>query len=666
MPDAGTLAEIDNDAARRCDPGIDLAQGRGMLKLPDRRDTMTAEKRVERRLAAIVAADVVGYSRLMGADEIGTLRALRACRRELIDPTIAAHRGRIVKTTGDGLLVEFPSAVEAVSCSIAVQRGVASRNEGVAEDKRLTFRVGINVGDIIGEAGDIFGDGVNVAARLEALCEPGGLCISRAVRDQVRDKLPVTFEDLGEQQVKNIARPVRAFGLTPQAIASVPEFAPQGRAASSGRGRLWIIAALVAIMIAGGGAWWMLRAPPAEAPAPAPATPIGAARASIAVLPLEALGAEGGSDYFADGLTEDIISALGRFRDLSVMSLGAVFGYKGKHPSPTEVGRDLKVRYVVEGFIRRSPERIRVSLSLTDTGRSAVLWSEKYETEPKDIFAVQDDITRRVAGALVLRVTSLELARAAAKPPNNLEAYDLVLRGRALLSRLTRSGNAQARALFERAITLDPNYAPAYVGLGLVNLAASNTGWTEDPVEARERAEKLAQKAIALDDLSSSAHALLGAVAVNFGDYDHALDELKRAIDLNGSDAQSYGGLVTVLLYTGDLAGAIAAGETLTQFQSELPDSTALLLGMAYVLADRGADAIRILEPVVGHNPRDLYASVMLAVAYAAVGRHQQADELAKAVRQHFPTFSRDGFGSALRDPSLRAKLDHALESAGL
>src|SRR6516162_6627523 len=627
---------------------------------------MKAGKPIERRLAAIMAADVVGYSRLMGADEIGTLRALQGHRRELIDPKIATYHGRIVKTTGDGLLIEFPSAVEAVTCAIAVQQGVASRNANVAEDKRLVFRVGINVGDIISEDGDIFGDGVNVAARLESLGKPGGLCISRAVRDQVRDKLPVTFEDFGEQQVKNIARPVRAFGLAPEAIATIPELAPQARRASSGCAHLWITAGFIAVLIAGGGAYWIVRAPRTEAPVSAPVTPIGSARASIAVLPLEALGAEGGGDYFADGLTEDIIAALGRFRDLSVMSLGAVFGYKGKHQPPAEVGHDLRVRYVVEGFIRRGPERIRVSVSLTDTNHSAVLWSEKYEAEPKDIFAVQDDITRRISGALALRVTGLELARSAAKPPNNLEAYDLVLRGRALLSRVTRSTNAQARDFFERAIALDPNYAPAYVGLGLVNLLASNAGWTEDPVEARERAEKLAQKAIALDDLSSSAHALLGGVAVHFGDYDHALDELKRAIDLNGSDAQSYGGLVTVLLYTGDPAGAIAAGETLTQFQPELPDGTALHLGMAYVLADHGADAIRILEPVVGHNPRDLYASVMLAVAYAAVGRQQQADELAKTVRQRFPTFSRDGFGSALRDPGLRAKLDHALASAGL
>jgi adenylate cyclase len=643
----------------------------GSLQRFRRQDAMTDARPVERRLAAIMAADVLGYSRLMGADEIGTLRALQAHRRELIDPNIAAHRGRIVKTTGDGILVEFPSAVEAVACAIAVQRDIASRNAVVAEDKRLTFRVGINIGDIISEAGDIFGDGVNVAARLESLCEPGGLCISRAVRDQVRDKLPIIFDDLGEQLVKNIARPVRVFGLTPQVIAALPELAPNGRAAPGGRSLLWMIAALIAAMVAaGGGAWWMVRAPalmpqPSELTATPPA-PIGAARASIAVLPLEVLGAEGGSDYFADGLTEDVISALGRFRDLSVMSLGAVFAYKGKHPPPAEVGRDLKVRYVVEGFIRRGPERIRVSVSLTDTNRSAVLWSEKYEAEPKDIFAVQDQITRRITGALALRLTSIELARSSAKPPNNLEAYDLVLRGRDVLSRLTRSANAQARDLFERAIALDPNYAPAYVGLGQVDMRAANQGWTKDPGEALEQAEKLAQKAITLDDLSSGAHALLGDAAVQFGDYDRALEELKRAIDLNGSDAESYGHLVAVLTYRGDTAGAIAAGELLAQFQPELPDGAAFNLGIAYILADRGADAVRILERAVERNPAPLVSNVMLAAAYAAAGRQQEAERQAERVHQRFPTFSRDRFGSAWRDPTLRAKLDGALKNAGL
>jgi len=644
---------------------------KGMLKLPDRGEAMTDGKPVERRLAAILAADVVGYSRLMGADEVGTLRALSAHRRELIDSMIAARRGRIVKTTGDGLLVEFPSAVEAVACAISVQQGMALRNAGVAEDKRLILRIGINIGDIISEAGDIFGDGVNVAARLESLCEPGGLCISRAVRDQVRDKLPVTFDDLGEQQVKNIARPVRAFGLTPQAIAATPELPPQALTAPAKRGHRWVIAGVVAVALAAGGAaWWMVRAPPLV-PQPSDPTvvtpvPLGAARASIAVLPLEALGAEGGSDYFADGLTEDIISALGRFRDLSVMSLGAVFAYKGKHPPPAEVGRDLKVRYVVEGLIRRGPERIRVSVSLTDTSRSAVLWSEKYEAEPKNIFAVEDQITRRISGALALRVTGLELARSATKPPNNLEAYDLVLRGRDLLNRLTRPGNAEARGLFEQAIALDPNYAPGYVGLGRVDLNSVTQGWTQYPVETLKRAGNRARTAIEIDDLNAAAHALLGDVALHFGEHERAREELERAIDLNGSDIESHSSLIGVLLYAGDISGAIAGGELIAQFQPDIPANTGFHLGVAYLLAGRSADAVRVLERSVNRNPGNLYSNVMLAAAYGAVGRQQDANELAKRVRERFPTFSRDQFGLALRDPELRGKLDHAIEKAGL
>jgi adenylate cyclase len=269
------------------------------------------ETAVERRLAAIMAADVVGYSRLMGGDEVGTLRALRTHRSELIDPTIASRRGRIVKTTGDGLLAEFPSAVDAVACAITIQRSLASRNTSTAEEKRLTFRIGINIGDIIIEASDIFGDGVNVAARLETLCEPGGVCISRAVRDQVRDKMPVAFDDLGEQQVKNIARPVRAFGLGPNAIAAAPDLPQSAGIAATRHGHAGMFAAfIVALSIAGAGcAWWLLAAPTiisrqAEDVA-APAAPVAQARASIAVLPFTSPTADGDSDYFADGLTEE-------------------------------------------------------------------------------------------------------------------------------------------------------------------------------------------------------------------------------------------------------------------------------------------------------------------------------------------------------------------------
>jgi adenylate cyclase len=627
----------------------------------------TSEAPVERRLAAILAADVVGYSRLMGADEVGTLRGLQACRRELIDPAIAGRRGRIFKTTGDGMLVEFPSAIDAVACAIAVQQGMMRRNTDAAEDKRLVFRVGINIGDVIIEKGDVFGDGVNVAARLESLCEPGGICLSRSVRDQVRDKLPLAFDDLGEQSVKNIARPVRAFALGPPTIAAAPE--ADAGIVRRRRALPWIGAAAALLLIAAAGATWWVTREPVGAPQPAAATdsapaPVPAARAAIAVLPFTPLA--GDSDYLADGLTEDIIAALGRFRELSVIARAAVFAYKGKSPTPAEVGRDLKVRYVVEGSVRRSPERVHVSVSLTDTSRSAVLWSDKYEAEPKDIFAVQDQITRRISGALAVRVTALELQRSAAKPPDNLEAYDLVLQGRAFANRFTRSGNAQARQFFERAIERDANYAAAYVGLGLVELRATLLGWSQNPVKALEQAERLGKQAIGLDPLDPGAHALLGRVAVSFGEYDRAFDELKRAIDLNGSDAESYGGLLNVLLFRGDVEDAIAAGETLMQFQPDLPQAAAFHLGLAYILADRGNEAVRVLEAALDRNPDYLQVKVALAGAYAQIGRDGDAERQSAEITQRFPTFSSAEFGSLLRKPDQRAKLTALLSRAKL
>ncbi|MGE5268453.1 MAG: adenylate/guanylate cyclase domain-containing protein [Thiohalocapsa sp.] len=627
------------------------------------------EAPVERRLAAILAADVVGYSRLMGADEVGTLRRLRACRSEVIDPAIAARRGRIVKTTGDGLLVEFASAVDAVSCAIAAQQAMAARSAGEPDERRLIFRIGINVGDIIIEAGDIFGDGVNVAARLEALAPPGGLCISRAVRDQVRDKLAVQFDDLGEQEVKNIARPVRAFALMPEAIAAAPDLALAETPESAPRRRqATLLALLIAVLIAtAGGLWlWQHRSGLRDSRAPAASTPAAGPRASIAVLPFTALSADSGRDYFADGLTEDIIGALGRFRELSVIAPAAVFAYKGKNPTPAEVGHDLKVRYVVDGSVRRSGDAIRIAVNLTDAMRSRVLWSDKYDAGTKDIFAVQDRITHRISGALALRLTSLEEARSAAKHADNMEAYDLVLRGRALSSHATRADNARARSLFERAMELDPNYAPAYVALGSTEIAAVTQGWTPNPSDSLKRAESLARKALALDDLDPRAHALLANAALYFGEYDRALAEVKRAIALNGSDAQGYEILMDVLLFRGDVTGAIAAGETLTQVEPELPNGAALHLAMAYVLADRGADAAALLEHTLDRTPGYLFAHVVLAAAYAEAGRQQEAERQAAEVRRRFPNFLADEFGSLLRDQTQRDKLAASLKKAGL
>jgi len=615
---------------------------------------------VVRKLTAILAADVVGYSRMMGADEVGTLRALKAARKDEVDPVIAAHGGRIVKTTGDGLLADFPSVVEAVSCAVNIQRRMAKRNSGIAGDQRIIFRIGVNIGDIIIEDDDIFGDGVNVAARLESICEPGGLCISGSAHDQVHGRLPLAFADGGEQHVKNIARPIRVYALGEQAVADAAELPTNG--VRSTKGRPWrIIAASLAIVLlaASAAGWWALRGNLASN---APTTASREVRPSIAVLPLVTLADDGKDDYFADGLTEDVISALGRFSELVVRSRNAVFAYKGKTVPPEEVGRALQVRYVVEGSVRRSPERIRISIRLTDATRSGRLWSETYDVAPKDIFSVQDEITRRIAGTLASRLNNLELAKASTKAPNSLEAYDLVLRGRDLTRQLNRTANSQARTLLKKAIELDASYAPAYVALGRVDLNAVLQGWTGDPQGALQRAESLAQRAITIDSTSAEAHALLGSIYVRYADYDRALYEERRAVELNNSDPVAYAGLATALLWSGDVEGSVKAFDTARSLGLALSPKEAFVLGIAYLLADRDVDAIRTLE---GNSP-DVFSNAILAAAYAQAGRQADAAAQAETVRRLDPRFDSAEFGSLLRKPDLRAKLAAALGKAGL
>jgi TolB-like protein len=388
-------------------------------------------------------------------------------------------------------------------------------------------------------------------------------------------------------------------------------------------------------------------------------------RLSVAVLPLISLGETGQNDYFADGLTEDILSALGRFSDLTVRSRSAAFAYKGKSVSPEQLGRELAVRYVVDGSVRRSPDKIKVAIRLTDTGNGKLVWSENYDAEPKDIFAVQDDITRRVAGTLMVKLSSTELARTTTKPPSSLEAYDLVLRGRDLLTRLSRSNNNQARALFERALETDPRYVAAYVGLGFVNLTAVVQGWTADPMAALKRAEDLGLRAAEIDPASSGAHALLGQLYLRMYQIDRALDEFKRAIALNSSDPDNYAGLGNALLWNGDIPGAIKAVETATQFRPSLSSGEFLALGAAYLLADRSSDAVRILERgAARHESMQIYG--LLAAAYAEAGQTDAAERQAELVRQKFPQFMASPYGTQLRDPEHRAKIELALKKAGL
>jgi TolB-like protein/Flp pilus assembly protein TadD len=389
------------------------------------------------------------------------------------------------------------------------------------------------------------------------------------------------------------------------------------------------------------------------------------ARASIAVLPLISL-ADAKDNYFGDGLTEDIISALGRFPEISVRSRNAVFPYKGKTPRPEEVGRELDVRYLVEGSIRMSQERIRVSIRLTDASRGAVLWSQEYEAQTKDIFAVQEDITRRITGALAVRVTSQELAKAIGKPPRSLEAYDLVLRGRDLASRWSRAANSEARSLFERAIELDSAYLPGYVGLGRVEQMGAVQGWTASPDEALRQAEALGRKAIEIDESNPGAHALLARTYILRGELDRALEESSRAVELNPSDADSYTDQGGALLYAGDTAGAIEALEMAVKSRPTIPWVEYFDLGTAYLLAGRTDDAIPMLERSLTRREIDVFSNVMLAAAYAEAGRQEDATRQAETVRQLFPFFVSAEFGSRFRIPAHREKILSDLQKAGL
>jgi adenylate cyclase len=385
--------------------------------------------RLERRLAAILAADVAGYSRLMGADEEGTLERLKALRRELLDPKIAEHHGRIVKTTGDGLLVEFASVVDAVRCAVAVQQAMPQRNADVATDSRIELRIGINLGDVIVEGDDLYGDGVNIAARIEALADPGGVLISSTVHDHVRDRLPFIFEDLGEQQVKNIARPVRVY-----------RFRDIGTAVKS----------------------------TAAETLPLPDKP------SVAVLPLANMSSDPEQEYFADGIAEDIITALSRYPSLFVIARNSTFTYKGRAVDVKQVGRELGVRYVLEGSLRQGNNRIRVTAQLVEAATGTHVWADRYDRDLADIFAMQDEITEAVTVAIAPAIAEAEQQRAMRKPPESLDAWAAYQRGLWHLRKASAEDNALAERFFQQAIDLDPMFAGGYSGLaGLRRLAGS-------------------------------------------------------------------------------------------------------------------------------------------------------------------------------------------------
>jgi TolB-like protein/class 3 adenylate cyclase/Tfp pilus assembly protein PilF len=616
--------------------------------------------KVERKLAAILAADVVGYSRLIGADEIGTLARLKALRQEFIDPTIAEHRGRIVKLMGDGALVEFASVVDAVECGVAIQRGVAERNEEVPEYQRIEFRIGINLGDVVVEGDDIYGDGVNVAARLEGLAQPGEICIARAARDQVRDRLDLILDDLGEVEVKNIARPVRVFRVLtdPNAVAVAPRTAmskiPVRR-----------IALTAGVILLVGLSWIVLWQRPWAPRVMFQSSPLSA-NSSIAVLPFENLSEDSDEEYFSDGVTEDIITDLSKFHDLLVVASNSTFAYRDKPVSVGQIGRELGVRYVLEGSVQRKDQRVRINAQLIDAASGQHLWAERYDESIDDIFDLQDKITKRIVQSLAVRLTDIELDRVAAKPTSNLEAYDYVLKGRALASNLTRADNFEARDMFRRALDLDPSYAPAYSGLGFTYFHGVLYGWAVLPNRDLDRAFKLAQTSLDLNESDVVAHRLLGRIYLFRKEYDLGMVELERALALNPNDAASYVDQGLNLVWSSRAEGAILAFETALRLDPNMGAEGLFHLGLAYYLTGRYEDAILHLERSGGRNPDFVLTHVALAAAYGQIENHAKASRAAATIRQLDPFFSVNEFGGLFRDPDDAAQVTAGLRKAGL
>jgi TolB-like protein/Flp pilus assembly protein TadD len=543
----------------------------------------------------MLAADVAGYSRLMGADEEGTHERLKAHLGELVNPKIQEHRGRIVKNTGDGFLAEFQSVVDAVRYAVEIQRGMADRNQETSSERRIELRIGINLGDVIAEEHDIFGDGVNVAARLEALAEPGGICVSRVVRDQVRDRLDFAFEDMGEQSVKNIARTVRVYALRPEAVAGLP---------------------------------------PSRAPITKPVSQsAGAPRLSIVVLPFANLSNDPEQGYFADGITEDLTTDLSRLPDMLVISRNTAFTYRNKPVDTRQIGRELGVRYVLEGSVRRSGNQIRVNAQLIDADTDRHLWAERFDRDAGDLFALQDEVTSRIAIALNLELVTAEVGRT----PEHRDALDHTLRGRAVRNKpSTRDNYAEAISLFERALVLDPRSVEAQSRLASTLAGRVLDDMTPSRTADIECAEELVGRVLAQFPNDPQAHFAKGQVLRTQNRFDEAIAEYEAALGLNRNFVDAYAHIGRCKLLTGSAEEAILFHEQAIRLSPRDPNIFLWChrIGEAHLVQSRLGEAILWLERGRSANPAFAAHHGWLAAAYGLKGDTEKAAfELTEAKR---------------------------------
>jgi adenylate cyclase len=583
---------------------------------------------LERRLAAILAADVVGYSRLMGADEDGTLERLKLLRRELVQPKIQKHSGRIVKLMGDGILAEFSSIVEAVRCAAKIQQAIAEREANRPEDQRIRLRIGVNLGDVIVEGSDIYGGGINVAARLEGLADPGGICISGKVYEEVRDRLDFVFEDMGEKAVKNIDRPVRVWRW-------INEASPMARKAGPQTPTLMI-----------------------------PDKP------SLAVLPFDNMSGDPERAFFADGIAEDIITALSRFRSLFVIARNSSFTYKNKAVDVRSVGQQLGVRYVLEGSVRRAANRVRVTAQLIEAETGNHLWAEQFDRELEDIFAVQDEITQRIVGALQPEIGAAEWERARRKSPDSLDAWALYHQGIYHLYRYSKADNAEARRLFRQAVEQDDQFAAAYTMLAYACFMAVFDALTDYRVDQLTESFDMAQKAVRLDGRDAMAHAILGRVLSMRHQHDLAIAECDKAIELNPNLSQAQFGRGLALVLAGRPGEAVANLENAARLSPRDPNYYAFLLIFAWadLLQGRYDGALEWARRAVAQPNSGVWGNATLAIALAHLDRREEAREALDALIEEKPDMALSFIAETLpfRRESDRLIFEDGLRRAGL
>jgi adenylate cyclase len=582
-----------------------------------------AEERTNRRLAAILAADVVGYSRLMGADEAGTLRALKLHREQVFDPAVAAHFGRVVKLIGDGTLVEFASVVDAVKCAVAIQRAIAAEGSG----SPITLRIGVNLGDVIVDGDDIYGDGVNVAARLEALAEPGGVCIASIVNESVTGRIDVAFTDGGEVAVKNIQRPIRVWKWHPEKVAAAE---PVSAAAE----------------------------PEIESPPQ-----------SIAVLPFNNMSHDPEQEYFSDGITEDIITDLSKIGGLLVIARNSSFAYKGKSPDIRAVGRELGVRSVLEGSIRRAGNRVRITAQLIDATTGGHLWADRYDRDLNDIFAVQDEVTHRIVSALQVALTPREEALLADSPTTNMEAHDLTLRAREILATtITKETVARAQELLERALKLDPNYAEPYSGLAIIQVIAFNNNWTDDPDATIAKADELASKAVALGPNSAYAHIVLATASGFRKDFVRSRKAIQRALEIKPNDAEALFSQGAGKIFSGDISAGLDDIERARRLDPSARTRPLHFLGLANLLLGNYETAVAFFRERIRLDPTTDLSRALLVSALGHLGRIDDAKAEWAALMELNPDYSFPVHRSRMPfvNPSDGDPLDAGLAKAGL